>query len=66
MSGITGYWSTTTRDPEAWQNSVCEGGYRLIAAWVGEEEKTSEDRQWKREVEKVDKVKVAPGATVGS
>ena len=37
-----------------------------MAAWMRQEEKASENRQRKREAEEVDKVEVAPGATVGS
>ena len=37
-----------------------------MAAWVKEEEKTSEYRQRKIREEEVDKVEVAPGVTVAS
>ena len=37
-----------------------------MAAWVREEEKASENRQRKREVEEADKVEVAPGVTTSS
>ena len=37
-----------------------------MTAWVKEEEKASEHRQWKREAEEADKAKVAPGVTVAS
>ena len=37
-----------------------------MAAWVKEEEKASEPRQRKREVEEADKVEAAPGVTVAS
>ena len=36
------------------------------AAWVREEEKASENRERKKEAEKADKVKVAPGVTAGN
>ena len=37
-----------------------------MAAWVREEEKTSENRQRKRKAEEADKIEVTPGVTVGS
>ena len=37
-----------------------------MAAWMKEEEKASEHRQRKRNVEEADKVDVAPGVTVAS
>ena len=66
MFGITGDWSTTALDPEVWYNTICEEGYRFMAACVREEEKASENRQRKREAEEADKVEVAPRLSVGS
>ena len=57
--GITGDWSTTSLDPGAWYNSVCEGGCWFMAGWVREEKR-------KGEVEEADKIEVAPAVTVGS
>ena len=37
-----------------------------MAAWVREEEETSENWQRKRQTEEVEKAEVAPGVTVGS
>ena len=37
--GITGDWRTTALDPGVWYSTVCEGGYRFMAAWTREEEK---------------------------
>ena len=48
------------------QSTVCEGGCRFRAAWVGEEKKASENRQRKREAEEADKLEIAPGVTVAS
>ena len=48
------------------RRTICEGGCRLMAAWVGQEEKASENRQRKREAKKTDKLEVAPGMTVES
>ena len=53
-------------DPGAWYNTVQEGGCRFMAAWVREEENTSNQRQKKRDPEEADKVEVAPGVTVAS
>ena len=66
LFGITGDWSTAALGPGAWYSTVCEGGCRFMAAWVKEEEKTSEYRQRKIKEEEVDKVEVAPGVTVAS
>ena len=30
--GITGDWSTAAFDPGAWYKTVCQGGYRFMAA----------------------------------
>ena len=49
-----------------WYSTVHEGGYRIMAAWVKEEENASKHRQKKRETEEADKVEVAPGVTVAS
>ena len=38
----------------------------FMTAWVREEEKACENRQRKRETEEVNKVKVAPGVTLGT
>ena len=62
--GITEDMSTVALDPRVWYSAVYEGGGRCMAAWVREDEKTSENWQGKREVEGVDKVKVSPGVTV--
>ena len=59
--GITGDWSTAALDPGVWYRTVYKGGCRFMAARVREEEKASENRQSKREA---DKVEVAPGVTV--
>ena len=47
---ITGDWSTAALDPEVWYSTVYEGGCRFMAVWVREEERTSENRQRKREI----------------
>ena len=63
--GNTADQSTAALDPTAWYNTVCEGGCRFMAACRREEEKTSENRQRKREAEEAKKVdEVAPGVTV--
>ena len=64
--GITGDWSTAALDPRVWYSTVREEGCRFIAAWVKEEEKSSEHRQRNREAREADKVEVAPGVTVAS
>ena len=61
-----GVQSTAALDYGVWYSTVCEGDCRLMAAWLGEEEKASENRQRKGEAEKADKFEVAPGVTVGS
>ena len=66
LFGVTGDWSTAALDPEAWYNTVHEGGCRFMAAWMKEEENASNQRQKKREAEEADKVEVAPGVTVAS
>ena len=66
LFGVTGDWRTAALDPEAWYNTVQEGGCRFMAAWVREEENASNQRQKKREAEEADKVEVAPGVTVAS
>ena len=43
--------------------ALCEGGCGCMIAWVREEEKATENRQRKREP---DKVEVAPGMAVAS
>ena len=63
---VTGDWSTTVLDSGVWRSIVREGGCRLMAAWVKEEEKTSGHRQREKEAEETDKVKVSPGVTVVS
>ena len=40
-------------------NTVHEGGWRFMAAWVKEEENASNQRQKKREAEEANKVEVA-------
>ena len=37
----------------------------IVAQWVGEEGKASENRSSKREVEEADEVEVTPGVTIG-
>ena len=66
LLGITEGWSTAALDPGVWYTTVRKEGCRSMAAWVEEEETTSEHRQRKREAEEADKVKVAPGATLSS
>ena len=66
LFGITGDWNTAALDPGAWYSTVRDGGCRIMAAWVNEEEKASEYRQRKREAVEADKVEVAPGVTVAS
>ena len=66
LFGVTGNWKTAALDPGAWYNTVQEGVCRFMAAWVGEEENASNQRQKKREAEEADKVEVAPGVTVAS
>ena len=66
LFGITGGWSTAALDPAVWYSTVGEGGCRFMVAWVGEEEKASEHRQRKGEVEEADKFEVAAGVTVAS
>ena len=66
LLGITGDWNTAALDPGAWYSTGRDEGYRFMAAWVKEEERTSEHRQRKREAEEADKIEVAPGVTVAS
>ena len=66
LFGVTGDWRTAALDPGAWYNTVHEGGCRFMAAWVGEEENASNQRQKRREAEEADKVEVAPRVTVAS
>ena len=66
LFGVTGDWKTAALDPGAWYNTVQEGGCRFMAAWVREEENSSNQRQKKREAEEADKVEVAPGVTIAS
>ena len=66
LFGITGDWNTAALDPGVWYSTFREGGCRVMAAWVKEEEKASGHRQRKREVEEAGKVEVAPGVTVAS
>ena len=66
LFGITGDWSTVAFDPGVWYSTVRDEGCRFMAASVKEEEKASEHRQKKREVEEADKIEVAPGLTVAS
>ena len=66
LFGVTGDWRTAALDPGAWYLIVHEGGCRFMAAWVREEENTSNQRQKKREAEEADKVEVAPGVTLAS
>ena len=66
LFGVTGDWRTAALDPGACYNIVHEGGCRFMAAWVGEEENASNQRQKKREAEEADKVEVAPVVTVAS
>ena len=47
-------------------STVYEGGCRCTAAWVKEEENTSDHRQRKREAKEANKAEVAPGVTVAS
>ena len=61
--GIAGDWSTDALDPGVRYSTVCEGGCRFMAAWVREEENTSEYGQRNREADEADKVEVAPGVT---
>ena len=35
---VTGDWSTAALDPGVWYSPVCERGWRVIAAWLREEE----------------------------
>ena len=46
--GIAGDWSTAALHPGVWHSAVHEGGCRLMAAWVKEEENASKQRQKKR------------------
>ena len=59
-------WRTAALDPGTWYNKVHEGGCRFMAAWVREEDDTSNQRQKQRETEEADKVEVASGVTVAS
>ena len=66
LFSITGDWSSAALDPGAWYSTVCEEGavgLWFMTAWAREKEKASENRQRKREA---DKVEVAPGVTVVS
>ena len=47
-------------------DTVCEGGWRFMAAWLRGEEKGPERRQWKRGAGVTDKVEIAPGVAAGS
>ena len=66
LFGITGDWSTVALDPGVWYSAEHEGGCRVMAAWVKEEENASNQRQKKREAEEADEVEVAPGVTLAS
>ena len=66
LFGVKKDWRTAALDPGAWYNTVHEGGCKLMAAGVREEENTSNQRQKKREAEEADKVEVAPGVTVAN
>ena len=66
LFGITGDWSAAALSPGVWYSTVCEGGCRFMAARAREEEKASEYRQRKREVEVAEKVEVALEVTVAS
>ena len=57
---------TAALDPGVWYSAVHEEGCRFMAAWMKEEENSSNQRQKKREAEKADRVEVAPGVTVAS
>ena len=59
LFGIMGDWSTAALDPGAWCSTVREGGCRIMAAWVKEEEKASKHRQRKREAGETDKVEIS-------
>ena len=66
----SGVWSheelghrRTRRD---WYDTVCAGGWRFVAAWVREDEKTSENRLRKKEAAKACKVVVVSGVTEGN
>ena len=48
MFGIAEDWGIAALDSGVRQGTVCEGGCRFMAAWVGEEKKASENRQQKR------------------
>ena len=58
---ITEDCSTAALDPRAWYNTVCERSCRFMIKWVREKDKASENRQKKREA---DKIEVTPGVTV--
>ena len=66
VSDVTRKWSTAALDSGAWYNTVCEGGYSFMVAWVRKEKKASENRQGKRKAEEADKIEVAPGVNMGS
>ena len=66
LFGITRDWSTAALDPGVWYSAVHEGGCRFMAAWMKEEETSSNQRQKNREAEEADRVEVAPGVTVAS
>ena len=63
--GITGNRSTVALDPGVWNNTVCEGGYKFMVAWMREKGEASENRQGKKYTEEADKVEVATGVNVG-
>ena len=66
LFGFTGDWTTAALDPGIWYIKVREGGCRFMAARVKKEEKASEHRQRKREIEEAEKFEVASGVTVAS
>ena len=64
--GVTGDWSTAALGPGVWYSTVCEGGFRIMAARVRKEENSSENQQRKREAEGANKVEATPGVTIAS
>ena len=66
LVGVTGDRSTAALDPRVWYSTVREGGCRLMAAWVKEDENASKQRQKKREAQEANKVEVALGVTSAS
>ena len=62
--GIGGDWKVAALEQGAWNDTVIEGGRKIMAGWREEEESAAIIRQRKREAEEADQVVIASGVTV--